>query len=85
MILLKKITSLYFTSISIICLSKSLRIERGLYEDKIFTNQSQCGLYGADPSKNISNVCDCKSPKYLFASLDEQNYQCINPEIGMYE
>ena len=77
MTLIKIIVSLYF----IVCLSRSLRIERGSTYDKILTNQSKCGLYHG---KNSSDACDCKLSKPEFASLDGEKYQCTNLENGMY-
>ena len=79
MTLLKKFALLYFT----VCLSKGLRIERGLEYDKILTNQSECGLYDGISSKNSSDTCDCKPSKLDFASLDGEKYQCTNLENGM--
>ena len=81
MVLLKQIA---LSFMSIIWLSKGLRIERAWNNDKLFTNQ--CSLYQADPNKNSSLVCDCNPPKDVFASLDEGISQCMaNLQQGMYE
>lgn len=69
---------------SIIWVSKGLRIERGRDYDQLFTNQ--CSLYHADPSKNSTRVCDCNPPKDVFASLEEGISQCMaNLQHGMYK
>ena len=81
MVLLKQIA---LSFMSIIWLSKGLRVERTLDYDKLFTKQ--CSLYQADPSKNSSRFCNCNPPKGVFASLDEGLSQCMaNLQHGMYE
>lgn len=71
----------FFYLVSLLYLSKGLKIERGRY-DKILSNNTNCTVYNAAQD---GRFCNCTAGSDTFLSLDEKQYQCQNDKTyGMH-